>query len=112
LDQELLLYLQSFLTERRRDLFKKVLDERTLHITVAVEDVYQLHNTSAVIRSCDAFGIQELHVIEEVNVKRIDREIAMGAQKWVDVQRHQSTKACLRRLREKGYRIVATSLST
>jgi len=59
LDQELLLYLQSFLTERRRDLFKKVLDERTLHITVAVEDVYQLHNTSAVIRSCDAFGIQE-----------------------------------------------------
>lgn len=109
MDQELLSYLQGFLTERRRHLFKKVLSERTLHITVAVEDVYQLHNTSAVIRSCDAFGIQELHVIEEVNVKRIDREIAMGAQKWVDVQRHQSTKACIQRLREKGYRIVATS---
>jgi len=75
LDQELLSYLQGFLTERRRHLFKKVLSERTLHITVAVEDVYQLHNTSAVIRSCDAFGIQELHVIEEVNVKRIDRDI-------------------------------------
>jgi len=112
LDQELLSYLQGFLTERRRHLFKKVLSERTLHITVAVEDVYQLHNTSAVIRSCDAFGIQELHVIEEVNVKRIDREIAMGAQKWVDVQRHQSTKACIQRLREKGYRIVATSPHT
>ncbi len=112
MDQELLSYLQGFLTERRRHLFKKVLSERTLHITVAVEDVYQLHNTSAVIRSCDAFGIQELHVIEEVNVKRIDREIAMGAQKWVDVQRHQSTKACIQRLREKGYRIVATSPHT
>jgi len=112
LDQELLSYLQGFLTERRRHLFKKVLSERTLHITVAVEDVYQLHNTSALIRSCDAFGIQELHVIEEVNVKRIDREIAMGAQKWVDVQRHQSTKACIQRLREKGYRIVATSPHT
>ena len=109
MDYELLTYLQSFLTQRRQNLFKKVRAERTHHITVAVEDVYQLHNTSAVIRSCDAFGIQELHVIEEVNVKRIDREIAMGAQKWVDVQRNQNTASCIKTLRDKGYRIVATS---
>lgn len=109
LETELLNYLQSFLTERRIALFDKVLRERTRHITVAVEDVYQLHNTSAVIRSCESFGVQELHVIEEVNVKRIDREIAMGAQKWVDVQRHTSAANCIRSLKEQGYRIVATS---
>lgn len=109
MNQKLLDYLQSYLTERRRDLFERVLSERTYHITVAVEDVYQLHNTSAVIRSCESFGVQKLHVIEEVNVKRIDREIAMGAQKWVDVQRHTSTKACVQSLKEDGYRIIATT---
>lgn len=68
-----------------------------------------MHNTSAVIRSCDVFGIQNIHVIEERMPKRIDKEIAMGAQKWVDVQRYSATKDCLHTLRKKGYRIVATS---
>lgn len=109
MDQELLTYLQSFLTERRIHLFDKVLKERTQHFTVAVEDVYQLHNTSAVMRSCESFGVQELHVIEEVNAKQIDSEIAMGAQKWVDIYRHSSAIDCISSLKEKGYRIVATS---
>lgn len=109
MDTKLLEYLQSFLTERRRNLFNQVLSERTRHLTVAVEDVYQLHNTSAVIRSCESFGIQDLHVIEEVNAKRIDREIAMGAQKWVDVHRHTNTRSCIKSLKEQGYRIVATT---
>lgn len=109
MDHKLLEYLESFLTERRIGLFDKVLKERTQHFTVAVEDVYQLHNTSAVIRSCESFGIQELHVIEEVNAKRIDREIAMGAQKWVDVKRHLSAASCIEQLKSDGYRIVATS---
>lgn len=109
MDQELLAYLQSFLTDRRIQLFDKVLAERTNHFTVAVEDVYQLHNTSAVIRSCESFGVQELHVIEEVNVKSIDKEIAMGAQKWVDVQRHGSARSCITHLKSQGYKIIATS---
>ena len=109
MDLALLNYLQGFLTERRKQLFKQVLAQRTRHFVIAVEDVYQLHNTSAVLRSCDAFGIQDLHVIEAVNRKRIDREIAMGAQKWVDVHRHTSTSRCLNHLRERGYRIIATS---
>lgn len=109
MDIALLDYLQSFLTERRRNLFQKVLAERTYHLTVAVEDVYQLHNTSAVIRSCESFGIQDLHVIEEQNSKRIDREIAMGAQKWVDVHRHTSTASCIHKLKTQGYRIIAST---
>ncbi|WP_025739467.1 TrmH family RNA methyltransferase [Aquimarina pacifica] len=109
IDIELLEYLESFLTPRRKGLNKKVLNDRTHHFTVAVEDVYQLHNTSAVIRSCDVFGIQDVHVIEEVNVKRIDREIAMGAQKWVDVHRYPTTKECIQTLKNKGYQIVATT---
>ncbi|MHA6280790.1 TrmH family RNA methyltransferase [Salinimicrobium sp. CAU 1759] len=106
---QLLDYLESFLTDRRKELFKKVIAQRTNFFTVATQDVYQLHNTSAVIRSCDVFGIQNVHVVEEVNVKKIDREIAMGAQKWVDINRYTSTADSIAALRKQGYRIVATS---
>lgn len=106
---ELLAYLNTFLTPRRQSLFEKVANQRTNHFTVATQDVHQLHNTSAVIRSCDVFGVQNIHVIEERQPRRIDKEIAMGAQKWVDVNRYNSTKDCITTLREKGYKIVATS---
>lgn len=102
-------HLETFLTPRRIALFDKVIAERTNHITVATQDVYQLHNTSAVIRSCEVFGIQNIHVIEERKPKRIDREIAMGAQKWVDVNRYSTSKECINELRSKGYQIVATT---
>ena len=108
-DEKLVEYLETYLTENRIERFNEVLAYRTKHFTVATEDVYQLHNTSAVMRSCDVFGIQELHVIEEQNVKRIDREIAMGAQKWVDLVRHQSTKDAIKTIKSQGYQIVATT---
>ena len=108
-DEKLVTYLESYLTENRIERFKQVLANRTKHFTVAMEDVYQLHNTSAVMRSCDVFGVQELHVIEEQNVKRIDREIAMGAQKWVDLVRHHSTKEAIQTIKSQGYQIVATT---
>ena len=108
-NRKLLEYLESFLTDKRRTLFEKVISRRTNHFTVATQDVYQLHNTSAVIRSCDVFGVQNVHVVEEVNLKKIDREIAMGAQKWVDINRYTSTEDCIANLRRQGYRIIATS---
>lgn len=108
-DLKLLEYLENYLTKQRKERFRKVLAKRTKHFTVATEDVYQLHNTSAVIRSCDVFGIQEVHIVEEINSKRIDREIAMGAQKWVDLNRYHTTKSCIKDLKAKGYQIVATT---
>jgi tRNA (guanosine-2'-O-)-methyltransferase len=102
-------YLEELLTPERKLLFEKVIDQRTNHFTVATEDVYQLHNTSAVIRSCDVFGIQNIHVIEERNRKKIDREIAMGAQKWVSLNRHHSSRECIACSKEKGYQIVGTT---
>lgn len=109
MDNQLLEHLLSFLTDRRKNLFEEVISKRTRHFTVVTEDVYQLHNTSAVMRSCDVFGIQDLHVVEENLGKTIDREIAMGAQKWVDIHRHQSTNECIDTLKEKGYQIIATT---
>ena len=108
-DHNLLNYLEGFLTENRKEGFLRVLQNRTKHFTIAMEDVYQLHNTSAVMRSCEVFGIQELNVIEQKFGKRIDSEIAMGAQKWVDVFRFNSVQGCLDSMREKGYQIIATT---
>lgn len=102
-------YLLSFLTERRKNIFTEVISNRTRHFTIVTEDVFQLHNTSAVMRSCDVFGIQDLHVIEEKLGKEIDREIAMGAQKWVDIYRHNATETCMNDLKKEGYQIIATS---
>lgn len=106
---ELLSHLESFLTVERIQRFKEVLEQRTNFITVAIEDVYQLHNTSAVIRSCDAFGVQEVHVIEDRFGERLDKNIAMGAEQWVDVHRYNNTQSCLQELRKKGYQVVATT---
>lgn len=109
IDLQLLEYLESQLTPQRKARFDAVLPNRTKHFTVATEDVYQLHNTSAVIRSCDVFGIQEIHIVEERNSKRIDREIAMGSQKWVDLKRFHAVSDCIEDLKENGYQIVATT---
>ena len=108
-DPKLLEHLESYLTEHRKQRFDTVLAQRTKHFTVATEDVYQLHNTSAVMRSCDVFGIQEVNIVEEQNSKSIDREIAMGAQKWVDLNRYNSVNDCILDLKHKGYQIVATT---
>ncbi|MBT8269385.1 MAG: RNA methyltransferase [Flavobacteriaceae bacterium] len=106
---QLLEYLQSYLTERRLSRFEEVLSNRTRHFTVAVEDVYQLHNTSAVLRSCDIFGIQDVHIIEEMYEDRIDSEIAMGAQKWISISKHESAANCIDHIKSKGYQVVATT---
>lgn len=108
-EREYLSYLEEFITENRKQKFLKVLEKRTNHFTIAVEDVFQLHNTSAVMRSCEVFGIQNLHVIEEKFGKSIDKEIAMGAQKWVNVNRYDSNLECVKTLKSKGYQIIATT---
>ena len=109
IDYKLLSYLEDIITPERRERFLQILEKRTKYITVAVEDVFQLHNTSAVIRSCEVFGIQEAHVIEGRFGKRLDKNIAMGAQQWVDVHRYNTTIDCIDHLKNKGYKIIATT---
>lgn len=108
-DQKLLDYLEGFITPERKARFLDILEERTNYITVAIEDVYQMHNTSAVVRSCDVFGVQQAHLIENKFGKRLDKDIAMGAQQWVDLYRYKTTTDCIDTLRQKGYKIVATT---
>ncbi|MFM2212856.1 MAG: rRNA (guanosine-2-O-)-methyltransferase RlmB [Bacteroidota bacterium] len=109
IDLEYLAYLEGFLTENRKERFADVLANRTNHFTIAVEDVFQFHNTSAVMRSCEVFGIQEINIVEQRFGKDIDKEIAMGAQKWVDINKFENITDCIDTLRAKGYQIIATT---
>ncbi|MFX0556768.1 TrmH family RNA methyltransferase [Maribacter sp. CXY002] len=107
--EELLHYLEGFISKERSERFIKILEQRTRYITVAIEDVYQMHNTSAVIRSCESFGVQDAHIIEGRFGKRLDKNIAMGAQQWVDVHRYSNSSEAIKSLRQEGYKIVATT---
>lgn len=109
IDLKLLDYLEGFITPERKERFLQVLEDRTNIITVAIEDVFQTHNTSAVVRSCDIFGVQEAHLIERRFGKRLDEDIAMGSQNWVDVHRYQNTMDCIASLKSRGYKIIATT---
>ncbi len=108
-DQELFAYLQQYLTKHRQERIIDVLSRRTRHFTVVMEDVFQMHNTSAVMRSCEIFGIQDLYSIVDRNKLELDKEIAMGAQKWVDLHQYYNKKRCIEDLRDKGYQIIATT---
>jgi tRNA (guanosine-2'-O-)-methyltransferase len=109
IDIDYLHFLENILTDNRKERFLNVLNNRTNHFTVVVEDIFQMHNTSAVMRSCEVFGIQELNVIEQRYGKSIDKEIAMGAQKWVDINTFDGISNCIETLKNKGYQIIATT---
>ena len=110
---KLLTYLEGFVTERRKNLFKQILKDRTRHFTVVLEDIYQQHNSSAVVRSCEIFGIQDVHVIENKYISNVSKNIAKGSQKWLSFHNYKketnNTIACLNSLKGKGYQLIATS---
>ena len=109
IDLDYLAFLENILTDNRKEKFLKVLENRTNHFTIAVEDIFQMHNASAVMRSCEVFGIQEMNVIEQRFGKKIDKEIAMGAQKWVDINTFDNISDCIDTIKSKGYQIIATT---
>ncbi len=112
-DEKLLEFLESYVTEKRRQTFHEVLLNRTKHFTVVLENIFQPHNASAVVRSCDVFGVQDVYTIENSNVRKVSRKIAKGSQKWLDFHRFKSdgdnTQECLNELKKNGYQIIATT---
>lgn len=100
------------ITEHRRDLLFKVVQNRTRHFCMVLEDLFDPHNISAVIRTAEVFGIEDVHVIEEVNPYKINKSILKGSIKWMNIHLHEKRKACMEYLRKKGYRIAVASTNT
>lgn len=113
MEQKLLAYLSEFVTPARLALFEKVLNNRTNYITVVLEDIFQPQNASAVLRSCDCLGIQNVHVIENRNEFTVNKEVSLGASKWLNIHKYNEKEnnslQAVKTLKEQGYRIVATT---
>jgi tRNA (guanosine-2'-O-)-methyltransferase len=113
MDDKLIEFLSGFVTPERLSLYNKILSFRTNYITVVLEDIYQTQNASAVLRTADCFGIQDVHVIENNNIFHVNPNVVKGASNWITVNRYneqgQNTTETLRKLKKDGYRIIATS---
>lgn len=114
LRQELTAHLASFLTERRVARIEVVLAQRTRHLSLVLEDVYQPHNASAVLRSCECFGVQDVHIVEARNEYTVSRTISLGASQWLSLTRYRSEDdrdigVCAASIKEAGCRLVAAT---
>ena len=112
-ERSLISHLSSFVTEKRLATMRRVLSQRTRYLTAAVEDIYQPHNASAVLRTCDAVGIQDVHIIENRNTYRVNPGVELGTAQWLSLHRYRGkgdmTVQALNHLRASGYRIVVTT---
>ena len=108
---ELLQAFYELIPEVKGQLFEEIASKRTRYLTVLLEEIFQEHNASAVLRSCDCFGIQELHVVESKNQYKVQRDIARGAGRWVDLFNYNEGPAPLldavTKLKAQGYQIAA-----
>lgn len=113
MEAELIQFLSGFVTPERLSLFNKILSLRTNYLTVVLEDLYQTQNTSAVVRTADCFGIQNVHVIENKHAFQVNPDVVRGASNWVTVNQHNgtamNTPEALQKLRSEGYRIVVAT---
>lgn len=111
---ELTEYLKDFTTESRWETINNVLANRTNHFTVVLEDLHKPHNANAVLRSCDGFGIQDIHIIENNTEFDSDKQVSMGSHNWLTLNRYNKVeedniKPCFDKLKQQGYTILATT---
>ena len=102
-------YMKGFLTEERIEVLRRTLSERTRYMTILTENTFHPQNASALVRHCEAFGLQDLHTVETRCKFNPNVNIVRGTDKWVDITRHDSTEEAIKTLKGAGYRLVATT---
>ena len=110
-------YLYTYLTPERQKRFEDILKYRTQHVAVMLEDLFQPHNASAAVRSCDCFGIQDIYVVQNEYEFQTTKGVSMGAEKWSTLHHYEeqgvnNSAACIVDLKKKGYKIAATTPHT
>ena len=107
--RERLDYMTQFLTEERKLTLRRTVEQRTHYMRIMTENMFHPQNASAIMRHCEAFGIQQIHCVEDRCKFDPSVNIVRGTQKWVDVEHHETTAEALSALKSEGYRIVATT---
>jgi len=109
-------HFAQYISDHKKEFMTRVLDQRTRHVTVVMENIYQSQNASAVIRTCECMGIQNVHIIEDQSNYQVNIKVLKGSNKWLNLIRYKSkninnSDVCFKELREKGYKIVVTDPS-
>ncbi|NJM14625.1 MAG: RNA methyltransferase [Bacteroidales bacterium] len=108
-------FLSRFATPSRVQQFNNVLAYRTRYITIVLEDIYQSQNASAVLRTCECYGIQDIHVLQKSNTYTLNPDVTKGSDKWLNISKYRvsdkTLSNCMLELKKSGYRLVATSPS-
>ncbi len=102
-------YMSGFLTGERIQTLRRTLALRTRYMTILTENTFHPQNASALVRHCEAFGVQDLHTVETMCRFDPSVNIVRGTDKWIDIIRHDSTEEAIASLKASGYRIVATT---
>jgi tRNA (guanosine-2'-O-)-methyltransferase len=113
LTSELYSYLAQFVNDRRLQLIEEKASLRTRYFSILLENVYQSKNISAVLRTAECMGVQDVHIVENNNAFEYNPYVTRGADKWLTVKRYNeetnNTLAAIRSIKESGYRLIATS---
>ncbi len=107
--QERIEYLAEFMTPERAKTLSDTISMRTRSMTILTENTFHSQNASALMRHCEAFGLQELHAVETLCPFTTHADIVRGTDKWVDIKRYKTTSEALQHLKSEGYRVVATT---
>lgn len=116
INQPLFDFLYQFVSDHKKELLEKVLSNRTRKLTVVMEDIFQSQNASAVIRTCECLGIQDVHVIESRAKYGTNLKVLKGSHHWVNIIKHKSQtkegpKPAFEELKKMGYKIWVTSVA-
>jgi len=112
-EEKIIAHLGQYITEHKKEFAERVLNERTRHVTLVLENIFQSQNSSAVLRTCECLGLQDVHIIEDESKYEVNKRVLKGANKWLDLHRYKmkgfnNTDVCFRKLREMGYKILVT----
>jgi len=115
-ERKLTEFFGQYITEHKKQLMENVLSERTRHVTIVLEDIYQAQNASAVVRTCECMGLQDIHIIEDESQYSVNTKVVKGSDKWVNLIRYRekginNAGKCFQSLRNAGYKIYATDPS-
>lgn len=116
INKPLLEFLSQFVSDHKKELMERVLGNRTRNLTLVLEDIFQSQNASAIVRTCECLGIQDIHVIESRSKYGTNLKVLKGSHYWVNINKHkfkknEGPKAAFDKLKELGYKILVTSVS-